>query len=181
MIKKVIAAVLLISLLTVAIVQAVNKDSKTPETASTDTTATTAEEGLAIKNKAPDFELKTLTGETVKLSNLKGKKVMINFWATWCPPCKAEMPDMEKFHQEVGDDITILAINIDPQYDVQAFVDEYKLTFPVLLDSDDTVNTKYKILSIPTSYFVDSKGVIQNKFSGAMTLDQMKGFAEQLQ
>ncbi|WP_462413464.1 peroxiredoxin family protein [Neobacillus sp. Marseille-QA0830] len=177
MMKKVIAAVLLIGLLTVAIVQAVNKDTKTPETAST---ATAAEEGLAIKDKAPDFELKTLTGETVKLSDLKGKKVMINFWATWCPPCKAEMPDMEKFHQEVGDDITILAINIDPQYDVQGFVDENKLTFPILLDTEDTVNGKYKVLSIPTSYFIDSKGIIQNKFSGAMTLEQMRAFAGKL-
>ncbi|WP_251550630.1 peroxiredoxin family protein [Neobacillus muris] len=177
MIKKVIAAVILISLLTVAIVQAVNKETETPDNAGT---ATAADEGLAIKDKAPDFELKTLTGETVKLSDLKGKKVMINFWATWCPPCKAEMPDMEKFHQVVGDDIAILAINIDPQYDVQAFVDEYKLTFPILLDSEDSVNEKYRVLSIPTSYFIDSKGIIQNKISGSMTLEQMKEYAGNL-
>ncbi|MEH7109626.1 redoxin domain-containing protein, partial [Bacillus sp. JJ1764] len=107
----------------------------------------------AVGSKAPDFELKTLTGETVKLSELKGKKVMLNFWATWCPPCKAEMPDMEKFHSEVGDKVTILAVNIDPQLDVKGFVNEYKITFPILLDTDDGVNGKYQVLSIPTTYF----------------------------
>jgi peroxiredoxin len=169
--KKVVAAVLLISLLTVAIVQAVNKNTEEPETASPTAASQT---GPAVGSKAPDFELKTLTGESVKLSDLKGKKVMLNFWATWCPPCKAEMPDMEKFHQEVSDDVTILAVNIDPQLDVQAFVDEYKITFPIPLDTDDVVNGQYDVLSIPTTYFIDSKGIIQHKFVGSMKLEDMK-------
>ncbi|MGJ7913313.1 redoxin domain-containing protein [Neobacillus sp. LXY-1] len=175
--KKVIAAVLLISLLTVAIVQAVNKKTDKPETASE---PAAAQEGLAVGSKAPDFELKTLTGETVKLSELKGKKVMLNFWATWCPPCKAEMPDMEKFHSEVGDKVTILAVNIDPQLDVKGFVNEYKITFPILLDTDDGVNGKYQVLSIPTTYFIDSKGIIQKKFVGSMKLEDMKEYTDQL-
>ncbi|MCM3764633.1 peroxiredoxin [Neobacillus niacini] len=169
--KKVIAAVLLISLLTVAIVQAVNKQTKEPEPASQ---TAASQKGPAVGSMAPDFELKTLTGETVKLSNLKGKKVMLNFWATWCPPCKAEMPDMEKFHQEVGDEVTILAVNIDPQLDVQAFVDEYKITFPIPLDTEDAVNEEYKVLSIPTTYFIDSKGIMQHKFVGSMKYKDMK-------
>lgn len=177
MMKKVIAAVVLVTLLTVAIVQAMDKQTEKPET----TSQTTANnEGLAIGAKAPDFELKTLTGETVKLSSLKGKKVMLNFWATWCPPCKAEMPEMEQFYKQAGDDVVILAVNIDPQLDVQGFVNENKITFPILLDADDKVNETYQILSIPTTYFIDSKGIIKNKFTGSMKLENMQDLTNKL-
>ncbi|GHH99108.1 redoxin domain-containing protein [Neobacillus kokaensis] len=176
MIKKVIAAVVLIALLTVAIVQAVDKKSdKQPDTAK-EVSAT----ALTIGAKAPDFELKTLNGESVRLSDLKGKKLMLNFWATWCGPCKAEMPEMEEFYKSADKDIKILAVNIDPQLDVKGFVDEYKITFPVLLDTEDAVNTKYQVISIPTTYFIDSNGIIQNKFVGTMKLDDMKDFTNKL-
>lgn len=177
MIKKVVAAVILVTLLTVAIVQAMDKTTETPETTSQ---TTASNEGLAIGAKAPDFELKTLAGETVKLSNLKGKKVMLNFWATWCPPCKAEMPAMEQLSKQTEKDVVILAVNIDPQLDVQGFIDENKITFPIPLDTDDKVNETYQVLSIPTTYFIDSKGIIQNKYTGSMTLDVMKDFTKKL-
>ncbi|OIK13246.1 alkyl hydroperoxide reductase [Bacillus sp. MUM 116] len=176
MIKKVIAAVVLITLLTVAIVQAMEKKTEPEST----TTQTSVEEGLKIGAKAPDFELKTLSGDKIKLSDLKGKKVMLNFWATWCPPCKAEMPAMEKFFKEKDKDLVILAVNIDPQLDVKGFVNKNKITFPILLDVDDHVNETYQILSIPTTYFINSKGIIENKFTGGMELAQMKQFAEKL-
>ncbi|ETI70281.1 TlpA disulfide reductase family protein [Neobacillus vireti] len=179
MIKKVIAAVLLITLLTVAIVQAMDKRTEKPETETASQTAST-KETLGIGIKAPDFELKTLTGETVKLSNLKGKKVMLNFWATWCGPCKAEMPEMEQFSKQIGDDIVILAVNIDPQLDVKGFVDENKITFPILLDTDDKVNETYQIMAIPTTYFIDSKGIIQNKYPGTMKLNIMEEYTKKL-
>ncbi|MEH7097757.1 peroxiredoxin family protein [Neobacillus vireti] len=177
MIKKVIAAVVLVSLLTVAIVQAMDKKTEAPETA---TEASAVKEGLSIGAAAPDFELKTLTGDTVKLSDLKGKKVMLNFWATWCPPCKAEMPEMEQFSKQINNDTVILAVNIDPQLDVQGFVNENKITFPILLDAEDKVNEAYQILSIPTTYFINSKGIIQNKYTGSMKLEKMKKFTQQL-
>jgi peroxiredoxin len=177
MIKKVIAAVVLVSLLTVAIVQAMDKKTDTPQTA-TETSA--AKEGLSIGAAAPDFQLKTLAGDTVKLSDLRGKKVMLNFWATWCPPCKAEMPEMEQFSKQIGDDTVILAVNIDPQLDVQGFVNEYKITFPILLDAEDKVNEAYQVLSIPTTYFINSKGIIQNKYTGSMKIDIMKKYTQQL-
>ena len=178
MIKKVIAAVVLVSLLTVAIVQAMDKKTEAPQISSEVSSA--AKEGLSIGAKAPDFELKTLSGDTVKLSNLKGKKVMLNFWATWCPPCKAEMPEMEQFSKQIGADTVILAVNIDPQLDVKGFVGENKITFPILLDTDDKVNEAYQILSIPTTYFINSKGIIQNKYTGAMKLDIMKKYTDEL-
>ncbi len=128
MVKKIIAAVVLITLLTVAIVQVMDKKEAANQTTQT---ASANNEGLKVGAKAPDFELKTLTGETVKLSSLKGKKVMLNFWATWCPPCKAEMPEMEQFYKQAGNDVVVLAVNIDPQLDVKGFVDKNGITFPI--------------------------------------------------
>jgi peroxiredoxin len=176
MVKKVIAAVVLIALLGVAIVQAMDKKAE-PENVSQEAANMG---GLKVGAKAPDFELKTLAGDTVKLSDLKGKKVMLNFWATWCPPCKAEMPAMEEFHKEAGDDVVILAVNIDPHLDVKAFVDENGITFPIPLDAEDKVNETYQVLSIPTTYFIDTKGNIGNKYIGAMNLDAMKQYTKDL-
>ncbi|MEH6991824.1 redoxin domain-containing protein, partial [Neobacillus drentensis] len=141
MVKKVIAVVVLIALLGVAIVQAMDKKAE-PENVSQEAANMG---GLKVGAKAPDFELKTLSGDTVKLSDLKGKKVMLNFWATWCPPCKAEMPAMEEFHKEAGDEVVILAVNIDPHLDVKAFVDENGITFPIPLDAEDKVNETYQV------------------------------------
>lgn len=176
MVKKVIAAVVLIALLGVAIVQAMDKKAE-PENASQEAASMG---GLKVGAKAPDFDLKTLAGDKVKLSDLKGKKVMLNFWATWCPPCKAEMPAMEEFHKEAGDDVVILAVNIDPHLDVKAFIDENGITFPILLDEEDKVNETYQVLSIPTTYFIDTKGNIGNKYIGAMNLDAMKQYTKDL-
>jgi peroxiredoxin len=176
MVKKVIAAVVLIALLGVAIVQAMEKKAE-PENVSQEAANMG---GLKVGAKAPDFELKTLAGDTVKLSDFKGKKVMLNFWATWCPPCKAEMPAMEEFHKEAGDDVVILAVNIDPHLDVKAFVDENGITFPIPLDEEDIVNETYQVLSIPTTYFIDTKGNIGNKYIGAMNLDAMKQYTKEL-
>lgn len=177
MIRKVIAAIVLITLLTVAIVQAMDKKAET-QTSSTVTSSQAY--GLNIGAKAPDFQLKTVTGKSVQLSDFKGKKVMLNFWATWCPPCKAEMPEMEQFYKQANKDVVILGVNIDPQNDVKGFVHNYGITFPILLDSENKVNGIYQILSIPTTYFINRNGVIQNKYTGSMQINMMKQFISQL-
>ncbi|MCQ6276357.1 TlpA family protein disulfide reductase [Bacillus sp. V3B] len=169
MVKKVAASVLLLALMTVAIVQAMEKEEK-PDNLP----------GLGLGVNAPDFEVKTLTGESVKLSDYRGKKVMLNFWATWCPPCKEEMPDMEEFYQQAKGDVVILAVNIDPQYNVNKFVTEMGITFPILLDEKDTVNSMYQVLTIPTTYFIDEKGIIRHKYLTAMTEDIMKQYIEDM-
>jgi len=174
MAKKWIAAGILIAMMAIAMYQAFDK-KEDPSTK-----AEAAVDGLKTGVKAPDFELKTLTGETVKLSEFKGKKVMWNFWATWCGPCKAEMPAMQQLSTEVGDDVAILAVNIDPQLDVQGFVDENGITFPILLDTDDKINSLYQIVAIPTTYFIDSKGIIQDVFRGAMPHDAMVQYINEL-
>lgn len=131
--------------------------------------------GLEVGNKAPDFQLDTLSGDSVKLSDFRGHRVMINFWATWCPPCRAEMPDMEKFHQDK--EIVILAVNLTDTEssikDVNKFADEYQLTFPILMDSNLDVSTLYHIHPIPTTYMIDSNGLISFKAFGAMNYDMM--------
>ncbi|MES1040970.1 MULTISPECIES: TlpA disulfide reductase family protein [Peribacillus] len=170
MLKKIIASVALLSLITVAIVQAMDNDSKEND-------ENDALGGLKIGAKAPNFSLKTLDGKQVELSDYKGKKVMLNFWATWCPPCKKEMPDMEKYTQQAGDDVVVLAVNIDPENDVQAFVEDNGITFTIPLDSQSAknpVNERYKILSIPTTYFIDKEGIIRNKVISAMQLKDME-------
>jgi peroxiredoxin len=141
----------------------------------TDETSEKSTVGLDIGDAAPDFQLQLLTGEQVKLSDYLGKRVMVNFWATWCPPCQAEMPDMEKFYQ--SKDVVILAVNLtqtEPNtQQVQDFVNDFKLTFPILLDKKIKVATTYQIRPIPTSFMIDSNGIIQHKAFGPMTYDQM--------
>lgn len=131
--------------------------------------------GVNVGDVAPDFQLQTLEGEDVKLSDYRGKRVMLNFWATWCPPCRAEMPDMVKFYKEK--DIEILAINLTKAesgiQEVKDFVNEFGVTFPVLLDEELKVATQYQIRPIPTSYMIDSDGIIQYKALGALNYEMM--------
>ena len=136
----------------------------------------------SIKTKAIDFKLKDLNGNELSLSDLKGKKVFLNFWATWCPPCKAEMPEIEKLYQETKDsDLVIVAVEIgEPLDTVKSFIDSNKYNFKVLLDPDQTVATKYNITSIPTSYFIDADGNIVYKHVGGMNIDQMKAYIKTL-
>ncbi|KGK88617.1 TlpA disulfide reductase family protein [Clostridium sp. HMP27] len=130
------------------------------------------------KTKAMDFKLKDLTGKEVSLSDYKGKKVFLNFWATWCPPCKAEMPEMEMLYQETkNSDLVILAVNLDEERNtVQKFINSNKYDFPVLLDTGNIVASQYEVVSIPTSFFIDKEGNIVDKHIGAMTIEDMKNY-----
>ncbi|EJQ46349.1 hypothetical protein IEE_01848 [Bacillus cereus BAG5X1-1] len=145
-----------------------------------------ARNGIEIGKNAPDFELTKLDGTNVKLSDLKGKKVILNFWATWCGPCQKEMPDMETFYKEHKENVEILAINYTPsekgggEEKVSNFAKEKGITFPILLDKNIDVTTAYKVITIPTSYFIDTKGVIQDKFIGPMTQKEMEKRIEKL-
>lgn len=140
------------------------------------------DEGLAKGEKAPDFELTTLAGEPVKLSDYQGKKVILNFWATWCPPCRAEMPDMQKYYEEQAQDenVEILAVNLttaDKGMDaINAFVDEFQLTFPVPMDTEGDIGEIYQAATIPTSYMIDTEGRVQNKIVGPMNEQMMEDF-----
>jgi peroxiredoxin len=145
----------------------------------------TSGSGLMTGKKAPDFELQTIDGKSMKLSDLKGKIVLVNFWATWCPPCKAEMPEMVRFYNEHSSEkIEFLAVNLtdsDSVSDVKKFAKEYKLSFPVLLDSAGTIGNTYKTVSIPTTFVVNAKGIITEKHIGPMSYDMMADFVKSAQ
>lgn len=149
-------------------------------------TAGTSDIGVQEGNKAPDFALKTLDGKEMKLSDMAGKKVILNFWATWCPPCKAEMPHMQEFYEEQKDSgIEILAVNLTTAEknsdDIGAFLKDYGLTFPVILDSLGEVGQTYSALTIPTSYIVDSSGIIRKKIVGPMDKEMMQELMDSIE
>lgn len=128
------------------------------------------------KVPAPDFKLKDLKGNEVSLNDYKGKKVFLNFWASWCPPCRAEMPDMEKLYQETKDsDLVILAVNLgEDRATASKFVRDNKLNFSILLDDTRAISMRYNVAFIPTSFFIDKDGNISSRHEGILTLDQMK-------
>jgi len=160
--KKIILAIIIVGMLGWAVYDfVINRDS--------------TEVGTSVGDMAPDIELTTLNGETVKLSDYRGSKVFVNFWATWCPPCRAEMPDIQKFDND--EDVQILAVNLTSTEksvdDVQKFVDELGLTFPILKDEKGKVEQMYKVNAYPTSYLIDSDGVIRKVALGAMNYEMM--------
>ena len=120
---------------------------------------------------APDFTLDTLDGNTLTLSELRGKVVVVNFWATWCLPCREETPALEKAYEQYKDSgMVILGVNLTDQdsiSEVESFVQEFKLTYPILLDRDGTVsNSLYQIRGLPTTFFVNREGIIRTVVVG---------------
>lgn len=129
-----------------------------------------------------DFTLEDLDGNKITLSELKGKKIFLNFWATWCPPCKAEMPDIEKLYKETKDSgIIILAVNVgEDKKTVQDFIVKNNYSFTVLLDAAGEVSQLYQVTGIPTSYFIDTEGYLYDGVTGAMPLESMKEYVNKL-
>ena len=130
---------------------------------------------------APDFTLKTLDGEPVSLSDLRGQPVLINFWATWCGPCRIEMPLIEEMYQKYKDEgFVVLAVDIEESITVvQSFVNSMGLTFPILLDYKGEVsNGPYRIRALPTSYFVGRDGKITAAHRGMMNRRMIERYME---
>ena len=126
---------------------------------------------------APDFTLVTLDGKNVRLTDYRGQVVFLNFWATWCPPCRREMPSMEKLHKLMkGYDFVILAVNIDKKttYHVQSFIKKEGYSFPVLHDVTKEVASNYAVGSIPTTLIIDKNGVIASRLIGGRAWDSDK-------
>jgi peroxiredoxin len=134
---------------------------------SSQTTPATVELG----SEAPDFTLTDLSGESVSLSEFRGKVVLLNFWATWCPPCKAEMPSMEKLFQTLKEDgFVLLTINIEPngRQTVPEFLAQNPHSFPVLFDVQGSVHKRYGVFKFPESFVIRKDGVIDDKVVGAI-------------
>ena len=128
-----------------------------------------------VGKPAPDFTLTSLDGNKVTLSQLKGKPVLINFWATWCPPCRLEMPALQKVYQESSaNGFMLLMVNQqEDSVTVQNFLKQNNYSLPVLLDLNGRVSDMYQVTGIPTSVFIDSQGVVQDIHVGTMPVAEL--------
>jgi thiol-disulfide isomerase/thioredoxin len=178
--KTVLAIILGLVLLltgcqTSAVTQAPIPTTSTTPTATTIPTHTptltpTTATGSQVGNLAPDFTLLDLNGQAVSLSSLRGKPVLLNFWATWCSPCRQEMPYLQQINAEwASKGLVLLAIDIgESSAQVKTFLENNRLSLPTLLDSDRTVSTRlYNITAIPMTFFIDQSGIIQQKMVGS--------------
>ncbi|MEK4406597.1 redoxin domain-containing protein [Sporosarcina sp. FSL K6-6792] len=145
------------------------------------------EPGLEKGSVPPDFELSTMSGDVVKLSDLKGKKVILNFWASWCGPCKAEMPHMQKYYKKYKDtdNVEIIAVNLTTEErrglkGVEEFIKLYGLTFPIPLDKEGTVIDDYRIIPIPTTFMIGTDGKISQKIVGPMDEKALRSLVKNL-
>lgn len=141
--------------------------------------------GIQKGNLAPDFELVTTDGNHIRLSELRGKRLIVNMWATWCPPCKAEVPELEHFYKDHHQEgIEILAVDLTESEkrlaDVASFIKDYKITYPVVLDERGEVSRKYQVTSIPTTYVINSEGIIQQKYVGPLSYQSLKEIFEKM-
>jgi peroxiredoxin len=141
---------------------------------------TTEDKSAIIKkgDKAPDFLLQTLDENNVQLSNLKGDGILLNFWATYCPPCEKEMPYLESQYQKnKGQGVHILAINVgENKFNVQNFVDKYNLSFPILLDQTSEVVDAYGVNLLPVTYLINSEGIVIDVIPGGMTEEHIEEY-----
>jgi cytochrome c biogenesis protein CcmG/thiol:disulfide interchange protein DsbE len=126
-------------------------------------------EAPEIGKPAPDFQLNTLDGQTVTLSELRGIPVLVNFWTTWCDPCRSEMPYLQQVYEEWQEKgLVLLAINIgESPSQVAMFMQSQGLSLPVLLDSEENIAVMYNVRAIPTTFFIDEDGIIQHITTGA--------------
>lgn len=149
------------------------------------------EEGIAKGEAAPDFTLETLDGGELTLSELRGEKVILNFWASWCGPCRAEMPHMQEYHEEEAEEagVRVIAVNLSTSErgdkekvmeNIRSFVDEFGLTFPIPLDAEGEQMDIYRVITIPTTYVIDTTGIIRHVVRGPMDAEMMRSLTENI-
>lgn len=135
-----------------------------------------------VGQPAPDFTLSDLQGEQVRLASLRGKAVVINLWATWCAPCRAEIPDLvRQWEAHRGQGLVVLGVDVQESGSVvRQYAAEMKMTYPVLLDTHGAVTANYGVPGLPATFFVDRQGVLRDLVLGAMTRDQVTSKIEAL-
>jgi cytochrome c-type biogenesis protein len=136
-----------------------------------ETVGETLSVGLDVGSLAPNFETTTETGDSLTLSDLRGKVLLLNFWATWCGPCRVEMPAFEQAYTARGDEgFTVVAVNVEESAEaIEGFRDEYGLTFPLALDEQGAVNRLYGVTSYPSTFVIDREGVIRARYFGPLS------------
>lgn len=132
-------------------------------------------------HRAPDFTLTTTTGETVSLSDYRGQVVVLNFWATWCGPCRFEMPDLQRLSEEMAGQAVVLGVNQgQDSAEITRFATSVGVDYPLLLDEDSVTNRLYRVVALPTTYFIDGDGVIREQLAGTATQAVLQAKAESL-
>ena len=128
--------------------------------------------------KAFDFEIETFDGETLRLSDLEGKVVVLNFWASWCPPCRWEMPFFEEMHQEYKDQgVVFLGVAIsDTLENARGFAESTGVTYPIGLDTTNEISRDYNVVSLPTTFFIGREGNIERRLTSAANEGVLKVF-----
>lgn len=170
--KKLIIMIALIALFTTGCINKDNTVVPPGESANNDDNYEQSNDDAVI---APDFELQTLDGSTIKLSEMRDKKVILNFWATWCGYCVIEMPDLQKLQEAHNDDLLVLTVNVGESKEVvQKFMEENNLNLTVVLDEKMNVANTYGVRSYPTTIAVNKKGEAVSGYVGMLTYEQME-------
>jgi len=129
---------------------------------------------------APNFQLQTPDRTTLSLKDLKGKKVVLNFWATWCPPCKEEIPELVSFYKNNHDQVEILAVHVDNNQNIKEFVQQYGMKFPVVIDRNSLVSNLYGVFVVPTTFFIDENGYVRARHIGPLNQEQLHNYLKQM-
>ena len=134
-----------------------------------------------VGDTAPDFEYTVSDGTTHRLSELRGKRVLLNFWATWCEPCRAEMPDLQRAANDYGGSVVILGVNkLEPVAVIPPFADELQIRFPLIVNTKGDISNRYGARNIPTSFFINTDGTVGFRQIGVMNYGFMKQHLDQL-
>jgi len=130
-----------------------------------------SEPKVALGSYAPDFALSNLQGESVTLSEYRGQTVLLNFWASWCAPCREEIPLLEATYETYGQSgLVVLSVNMgEDERRVGAFVEDLDISFPVFVDEDTVIGAQYRVRGAPTTYFIDGDGIIRQRYVGALS------------
>jgi thiol-disulfide isomerase/thioredoxin len=127
-----------------------------------------------VGRPAPAFQLQTLEGAPASLDGYRGRPVIVNFWATWCEPCKQEMPALQA-ESAAHPDLVVLGVdNVESAVKVKPYVDQLGVRFPILLDQDGSVMERYQVTGLPTSFFIDRSGALRSLYRGALTEDTLR-------
>ncbi|MDQ0214888.1 peroxiredoxin [Oikeobacillus pervagus] len=193
--KKIFGLILILFLLGIVVVNIVNNSKEkfakekeeNPTVEIMEDRDKLMENSLEVGSVAPNFQLNTLDGKSVSLKDYRGKKVILNFWASWCPPCKAEMPHMQNYYESQAQDqnVEILAVNLTKNdkgiEKIRDFVKEYGLTFPIPLDEEGEIGPGYQAFTIPTTYMIQTDGTIYQKIVGPMDEELMENAVSEME
>lgn len=177
--KKAVSLVVLLLLCSAAICMFIEQR--------TETTADGVEVEITTLQKgevAPEIELQTTSGELFSLHALQGKKVVLNFWASWCPPCREEMPALQRY-ADANEDVAVVAVNLHAREQnkarVDQFIEQYRLTLTMPVDVDGEVDAAYRILTIPTTFMIDTNGRVQHEIKGPVDEAMLKEYVGKLE